>query len=152
MTQRVFRSVPDLEAAVGEELGPTDWVEITQDTVDGFADLTGDHQWIHVDANRARTSSFGGTIAHGYLTLSMLPSFSTSLYSIEVGTARLNYGLEKVRFPASVPVGSKIRASATIKQVRPVPAGTQVIVSWLVEAEGVVRPVCVAESITLVVP
>lgn len=152
MTQRVFRSVPDLEAAVGEELGPTEWVEITQDTVDGFADLTGDHQWIHVDVDRARTSPFGGTIAHGYLTLSMLPSFSTSLYSIEAGTARLNYGLEKVRFPASVPVGSKIRASATIKQVRQVPAGTQVHVGWTVEAEGVARPVCVAESITLVVP
>ncbi|EWT06280.1 dehydratase [Intrasporangium chromatireducens Q5-1] len=152
MTQRVFRSVPDLEAAVGEELGPTDWVEITQDTVDGFADLTGDHQWIHVDVDRARTSPFGGTIAHGYLTLSMLPSFSTSLYSIKAGTARLNYGLEKVRFPASVLVGSKVRATATIKQIRQVSAGTQVRVGWTVEADGVARPVCVAESITLVVP
>ena len=152
MANRVFRSVEDLESAVGEELGTTDWVEISQQTVDGFADLTGDHQWIHVDVERARASSFGGTIAHGYLTLSMLPAFGAELYAIEAGSARLNYGLEKVRFPAPVPVGAKVRASATLKQVRGVPAGTQVLVSWAVEAQDASRPVCVAESITLVLP
>ena len=151
MAQRVFSSVADLEAAVGQELGTTDWVEISQDMVNKFADLTGDHQWIHVDVERARASAFGGTIVHGYFTLAMLPSFAASLYRVEAGSARLNYGLEKVRFPAPVPVGAKVRARPTIKQVRPVSAGTQVVVSWVVEAEGGSRPVCVAESITLVV-
>ncbi|OIJ25636.1 MaoC family dehydratase [Nocardioides luteus] len=149
---RTFTSVEAIEAAVGEELGTTDWVQITQDRVDRFAELTGDHQWIHVDVERATASSFGGTIAHGYLTLSMLPAFSTQLYTIEAGSARLNYGLEKARFPAPVKVGAKIRATPRIKEVRPVPAGTKVVVAWTVEAEGVERPVCVAESITLVLP
>jgi acyl dehydratase len=152
MAPRHFGSVQELSAAVGEELGTSDWVEVSQDIVDGFADLTGDHQWIHVDVERARASSFGGTIAHGYLTLSMLPAFAAQLYSIDAGSARLNYGLEKVRFPASVPVGSKIRATARIKHVRPVPAGTQVLVDWTVEAQDVAQPVAVAESITLVLP
>jgi acyl dehydratase len=120
--------------------------------VDQFAELTGDHQWIHVDVVRARRSQFGGTIAHGYLTLSMLPAFAGALYAIEAGSARLNYGLERVRFPASVPVGSKLRGTPTLKEVRRAPTGTQVVVSWVVEAQGVVRPVCVAETITLVVP
>jgi acyl dehydratase len=152
MAPRVLASVAEIEAAVGEELGTTDWVQVTQDRVNGFADVTDDHQWIHVDVDRAAASSFGGTIAHGYLTLSMLPGFSRQLYALEAGSARLNYGLEKVRFPAPVPVGAKIRATPTITEVRAVPAGTQVVVGWSVEAEGVARPVCVAESITLVVP
>ncbi|MFE6509117.1 MaoC family dehydratase [Nocardioides sp. NPDC057767] len=149
---RTFTSVEAIQAAVGEELGTTDWVQITQERVDRFAELTGDLQWIHVDVERATASSFGGTIAHGYLTLSMLPGFSGELYTIEAGSARLNYGLEKVRFPAPVRVGSKIRATPRIKEVREVPAGTQVVVTWTVEAEGAERPVCVAESITLVLP
>ncbi|WP_328529364.1 MaoC family dehydratase [Nocardioides sp. NBC_00368] len=149
---RTFESVEAIEAAVGEDLGTTDWVQIAQERVDRFAELTGDRQWIHVDVERATASSFGSTIAHGYLTLSMLPGFAGELYTIEAGSARLNYGLEKVRFPAPVEVGSKIRATPRIKEVRPVSAGTQVVVSWTVEAEGAERPVCVAESITLVLP
>ncbi|MEU6134849.1 MaoC family dehydratase [Nocardioides sp. NPDC047086] len=149
---RRFTSVEEIEAAVGDELGTTDWVQITQDRVDRFAELTGDQQWIHVDVERATASSFGGTIAHGYLTLSMLPAFAGELYTIEAGSARLNYGLEKVRFPAPVKVGSKIRATPRIKEIRAVPAGTQVLVAWTVEAEGAERPVCAAESITLVLP
>ncbi|MBE3073610.1 MAG: MaoC family dehydratase [Actinobacteria bacterium] len=151
MASRIFSTVADLESAVGKPLGTTDWVTVDQATVNGFADLTGDHQWIHVEPDRAAASAFGGTIAHGHLTLSLLPAFASSLYSIQAGSARLNYGLDKVRFPAPVPVGSRVRATPTIKEVRQVPAGTQVIVSWVVEADGVERPVCVAESITLVV-
>jgi acyl dehydratase len=147
-----FTSIAAIEAAVGEELGTTDWVEMTQERVDRFAELSGDQQWIHIDVERATASSFGGTIAHGYLTLSMLPAFAAELYTIDTGSARLNYGLEKVRFPAPVKVGTKIRATPRIKEVRAVPAGTQVLVAWTVEGEGAERPVCVAESITLVLP
>lgn len=147
---RTFTSIAAIEAAVGEELGTTDWVQMTQERVDRFAELSGDQQWIHVDVERATASSFGGTIAHGYLTLSMLPAFAAELYTIDTGSARLNYGLEKVRFPAPVKVGTKIRATPRIKEVRAVLAGSQVLVAWTVEAEGAERPVCVAESITLV--
>ncbi|MFE3998624.1 MaoC family dehydratase [Nocardioides sp. YIM B13467] len=149
---RTFTSIAAIEAAVGEELGTTDWVQMTQERVDRFAELSGDQQWIHVDVERATASAFGGTIAHGYLTLSMLPAFAAELYTIDTGSARLNYGLEKVRFPAPVKVGTKIRATPRIKDVRAVPAGTQVLVAWTVDAEGTERPVCVAESITLVLP
>ncbi|MEU4450465.1 MaoC family dehydratase [Nocardioides sp. NPDC023903] len=149
---RTFTSIAAIEAAAGDDLGTTDWVQITQEGVDRFAELSGDQQWIHVDVERATASSFGGTIAHGYLTLSMLPAFAAELYTIDTGSARLNYGLEKVRFPAPVKVGTKIRATPRIKEVRAVPAGTQVLVAWTVEAEGAERPVCVAESITLVLP
>lgn len=152
MPPRVFTDIAAIEAAVGEDLGTTGWTEITQSTVDSFAAITGDHQWIHVDAERAAASAFGGTIAHGYLTLAMLPAFAARLYAIETGSARLNYGLGKVRFPAPVPVGSKVRATPRIKEVQHVPAGSRVVVTWTVEADGVERPVCVAESITLVVP
>jgi acyl dehydratase len=152
MAPRVFTDVAEIESAVGEELGTTAWVEITQPVVDTFAEVTADHQWIHVDVERAAASAFGGTIAHGYLTLSMLPAFAAELYTIETGSARLNYGLGKVRFPAPVPVGSRVRATPRFTAVQHVPAGSQVVVSWTVEADGVERPVCVAESITLVVP
>ncbi len=151
MSTRVFSTVADLEAAIGEPIGTTDWVTIDQAKVDQFADLTGDHQWIHVDVEKAASSPFGGTIVHGFFTLSLLPVFGSSLFSIEAGTARLNYGLEKVRFPAPVPVGSRLRGTPTIAEVRQVPAGIQVITGWVVEAEGVSRPVCVAETITMVV-
>ncbi|WP_110240902.1 MaoC family dehydratase [Nocardioides gilvus] len=149
---RVLTSIEEIEAAVGETLGTTDWVELDQAAVDTFADLTGDHQWIHVDAERAAESSFGGTIVHGFLTLSMLPGFATQLFRIDAGGARLNYGVEKVRFPAPLRTGSRVRGSATFTSVTKVPSGTQVRTSWTVEAEGSERPVCVAETITLVLP
>ena len=151
MSKRVFNTVAELEAAVGDPIGTSDWVTLDQEKVNGFADLTGDHQWIHVDVEKAASSSFGGTIVHGFFTLSLLPALGSSLYGIEAGTARLNYGLEKVRFPAPVPVGSRVRATPTIKEVRRVSAGVQVITEWTMEAEGASRPVCVAETITLVV-
>ena len=149
---RVFTSVEDIEAAVGTPLGASDWTALDQAEVDTFAELTGDHQWIHVDPDRASDSSFGGTIVHGFLTLSMLPGFGLQLFRVEAGRARLNYGVEKVRFPAPLRTGTRIRGMATFKEVAAVPSGTQVRTSWTVEAEGSDRPVCVAETITLVVP
>ncbi|GAB2739991.1 MaoC family dehydratase [Nocardioides pakistanensis] len=148
---RVFESLAEVEAAVGEPLGTTDWVAVEQKQVDAFADLTGDHQWIHVDVDRAKESPFGGTIAHGYLTLSMLPGFGGELFRIDAGSARLNYGTDKVRFPSPLRVGSRIRATPTFASVTAVSAGTQVKTRWVVEAEGSEKPVCVAETITLVV-
>ena len=150
-TRHVFRTVTDLEAGVGRSLGTTEWLTLDQCTVSRFATLTGDDQWIHVDVERATSSPFGGTIVHGYLTLSLLPAFAASLYSIEAGSARLNYGVDKVRFPSPLAVGARIRASPTITRVRRTPAGAQMFVRWVVEADGNDRPVCVAETITLVV-
>ncbi|WP_185994586.1 MaoC family dehydratase [Nocardioides campestrisoli] len=149
---RVLNSIEEIEAAVGEPLGTTEWVTMDQKMVDTFADLTGDHQWIHVDPERAAQSSFGGTIVHGLLTLGMLPGFGLKIFRIDAGSARLNYGSEKVRFPAPLRTGTRVRGSATFVAVDPVPSGTQVRTRWTVEAEGSERPVCVAETITLVLP
>src|SRR5690348_18438038 len=120
---RVFTTFEQLEAAHGEEIGTTDWVTIDQKRVNEFADATGDHQWIHVDVERAKTGPFGGTIAHGYLTLSLIPMFNTQLLRIETSGARLNYGLNKVRFPNPVRVGGRIRCTATIGSLTDIPAG-----------------------------
>src|SRR5919202_1835664 len=106
---RTFTSIEELSAAVGEDLGTTEWLEVTQDRVDAFADATGDHQWIHVDVDRARSGPFGGTIAHGYLTLALIAHFGPQLYGLQTPGARLNYGVNKVRFPAPVRVGARIR-------------------------------------------
>lgn len=151
MAPRVFATMAEVRQVLDEPLGSTEWVHVDQDAVDRFAEVTGDHQWIHVDTERAVGSAYGGTIAHGYLTLSMLPAFAARLYRLEAGSSRLNYGVNKVRFPAPVPVGSRIRASPTIVAVREVPAGDQVTVRWVVECDRAARPVCVAETLTLVV-
>jgi acyl dehydratase len=132
----------------GLELGPSEWREITQERVDGFADATGDHQWIHVDPERAATGPFGGTIAHGYLTLSMLPEAGFALMHVEDASAAINYGLNKVRFPAPVPVGSRIRTTYRIVDVAEVEGGVQVTTAATVEREGSEKPVCVAETLT----
>jgi acyl dehydratase len=146
---RVFRSLDELTAAVGEEIGPTDWLTVTQERVDTFADATGDHQWIHVDRARAASGPFGGTIAHGYLTLSLVPLMASQLLHIDTMGAKLNYGVNKVRFPHHVPVGSRIRATATIAEVTDVPAGKQMITRYVVEIEDVPKPACVAETVVL---
>ncbi len=146
---RVFTTIDELTAAVGEELGTSDWLEVTQDRVDAFADATGDHQWIHVDVERAKGGPFGGTIAHGYLTLSLIPQFTPQIFSLETPGARLNYGVNKVRFPTPVPVGSRIRASATLAEVTDVPAGKQMVTRYVVEVEGADKPACVAETVVL---
>ncbi|MFE4667747.1 MaoC family dehydratase [Streptomyces sp. NPDC056716] len=145
---RIFTSVDELKAAVGERLGYTDWVEIDQKRIDLFAEATGDHQWIHVDPERAATGPFGTTIAHGYLTLSLLPLFAPQLIGVEGVTMGVNYGTNKVRFPAPVPVGSRLRSTATISAVDEVPGGVQVALAFTVEREGGEKPVCVAESVS----
>ena len=146
---RVFTSFDELTAAVGEELGTSEWLEIDQDRVNAFADATGDHQWIHVDVERAKDGPFGGTIAHGYLTLSLVPYLGSSVFSLETPGAKLNYGANKVRFPHPVPVGSRIRNHVTLAEVTDVPSGKQVVLRHTVEIEGVDKPGCVAETVVL---
>ncbi|WP_413756473.1 MaoC family dehydratase [Streptomyces sp. MMBL 11-3] len=145
---RIFTSAEELKAAVGEQLGYSDWVEIDQKRIDLFADATGDHQWIHVDAPRAAAGPFGTTIAHGYLTLSLLPLFGPQLLTVEGVKMGVNYGTNKVRFPSPVPVGSRLRATARITDVVEVAGGLQVSVGFTVEREGGEKPACVAESVS----
>jgi acyl dehydratase len=144
---RVFDSLDDFKAAAGEVLGTSDWVTITQDQINTFADATGDHQWIHVDPERAAQGPFGGTIAHGYLTLSLLPAFGEQIYDIKGLAFGMNYGANKVRFPSPVPVGSRLRATATLKETSDIAIGTQVIVGFVIEIEGADKPACVAEVV-----
>ena len=149
---RVFTSLDELEAAVGESLGSSDWLTIDQQRVDTFAEATGDHQWIHVDVERAAAGPFGGTIAHGYLTLSLLPLLGQQVFALDTAGAKLNYGVNKVRFPHPVPVGSRVRAHAEVGGVVDVPAGKQLTLKWSVEIEGVDKPACVAETVVLLLP
>jgi acyl dehydratase len=146
---RTFTTFDELEAAVGEGLGPTAWLEMTQERVDAFADATDDHQWIHVDVTRAAAGPFGGTIAHGYLTLSLIPRFIPELFSLETPGPRLNYGVNKARFPSPVKVGARIRASAQFVAVVTVPTGKQLVTRYTVEIEGEPKPACVAETVAL---
>jgi acyl dehydratase len=146
---RKFTTFEELEAAVGEDLGTTEWLEVTQDRVDAFADATGDHQWIHVDVERAKDGPFKATIAHGYLTLSLIPQFSPELFDLQTPGARLNYGVNKVRFPNPVRVGSRIRAAARITGLSDVPAGKQLLMSYTIEIDGETKPACVAETVVL---
>ncbi|MFK0292244.1 MaoC family dehydratase [Streptomyces sp. NPDC090442] len=145
---RVFGSVEELRAAVGEELGPSDWLEIDQRRIDLFADATGDHQWIHVDQEKAAAGPFGTTIAHGYLTLSLLLVLVPQLLRVDNVKMGINYGTNKVRFPAPVPVGSRLRARATVAEVAEVTGGVQLTTVVTVEREGGEKPVCVAESVS----
>jgi acyl dehydratase len=139
---------PDqLRARAGEELGVTDWITISQDEVDAFADLTHDHQWIHVDRERAAASPFGGTIAHGYLTLALVPRMQTLLFEIRGFSFGLNYGLNRVRFPAPMPVGAALRMTAVLSAVNEVGGNLEYLVTNTFEREGGDKPVCVAESI-----
>jgi acyl dehydratase len=147
---RVFRDLGELSAGVGEELGPTDWVTISQKQVDMFADATGDHQWIHVDRSRAAAGPFGGTIAHGYLTLSLGPHLNNQVFKLEGFAFALNYGLNKVRFPAPVPIPSKVRASPKVKEVTDIPGGAQCVFEVSFERDGTEKPVCVAETVVRV--
>jgi acyl dehydratase len=142
-------TLAELPSLKGQELGTSDWYEVTQDAVNLFADATGDHQWIHVDVERAKKESpFGGPIAHGYLTLSLIVPLVSQTYTITDSTMGVNYGLNKVRFPAPVPVGSKVRARVTLKDVEEVAGGLQNTLSVTVEREGGEKPVCIAEWVT----
>ena len=139
----------DLLELVGTELGPTDWVEVGQERINLFADATGDHQWIHVDVGRAAAESpFGGPIAHGYLTLSLVNLFLPELITVAEFSAGLNVGLDKVRFPSPVPAGSRIRATGEVLSADEVKGGVQVVVRVTVEVEGQDRPACVADTVS----
>jgi len=146
---RTFTSFDEVTAAAGEELGSSDWVVIEQDRVDEFADATGDHQWIHVDAERAAGDPFGGTIAHGYLTLSLLPWLGSQVFAFDTPGVKLNYGVNKVRFPNPLRVGKRIRVHVTLGEVTDLPAGKQCTVRNTIEIEGEQKPACVAESVVL---
>jgi len=144
---RTFSGLDEFVAARGSKLGPTDWLEINQDRVDQFAAATGDHQWIHIDPERAATGPFGGTIAHGLLTLSLLPQFMQKLYRVDNIAMAINYGYNKVRFITPVRGGAKLRASAEISDVAQLPDAVQATVTATVEIEGSEKPAAVAESI-----
>jgi acyl dehydratase len=144
-TPRSVDGVEGVKSLVGTELGPTDWVEITQDMVNLFADATGDHQWIHVDVERAtKESPFGGPIAHGYLTLSLIPRFLPQLMTFNGFSMGVNYGTEKVRFPSPVPVGSKLRARTVVDSVTDITGGVQILQTVTFEVDGAAKPACVA--------
>ena len=146
---RVFSTFEEIEAARGEEIGTSEWVEITQDRVNQFADATGDHQWIHVDVEKAKQGPFGGTIAHGYLTLSLVPWLGSQVFSLDTPGAKLNYGVNKVRFPNPVRVGSRVRAQVTVGEVVDIPAGKQLTLKYVIEIEDQDKPACVAETVVL---
>lgn len=144
----VFEAPKDLLDSVGAELGHSDWFEITQERINQFAEATGDYQWIHIDEEQAKQGPFGATIAHGYLTLSLTNMFLPEIISVENISMGINYGVNKVRFPAPVPSGSKVRFSAVLQDVAEIPGGVQAIIVITVEVEGSDKPCCVVESVT----
>ncbi len=143
----LIASYADLPDLVGTEIGPSDWLEVTQDRVDTFADATDDHQWIHVDPERAAEGPFGGPIAHGFLSLSLLIPLQTQVFDVEGVSTKVNYGLDKVRFVSPVKVGARIRLTGTIAEVIEVPGGYQLVVDVVIEAEGGSKPAVVARSL-----
>lgn len=147
----VFEGLAQIEAAIGTHIGYSEWMEITQERVDAFADATGDHQWIHVDPARAADGPYGTTIAHGYLTLSLLPVLGAEILDIRGFSMMINYGLEKVRFPAAVPVGSRIRAGIELASLQRKSSGIQLNSVVTVEIDGGDRPALVAETVRLMV-
>lgn len=143
----IVETLADLSELQGSELGPSAWVDIDQARIDTFADATDDHQWIHTDPGRAADGPFGGTVAHGQLTLSLLIPMWSRLLEVREVKSKVNYGLNRVRFPAPVPAGSKVRLRATLAAVDPVPGGVQITVDAVIERDGGDRPVCVAQAI-----
>jgi acyl dehydratase len=144
---RTINGVDELKALVGQNVGTSDWMEITQDRVNLFAEATGDHQWIHVDPEKAKAGPFGVTIAHGYLTMSLGPVLLPQIVTVTGFSMALNYGLNKLRFPAPVPVGSKLRLSADLLSVEDVAGGVQVTYRLTFEVDGQDKPGCVAEAV-----
>ena len=144
---RVFESLDELGKAVGEHLGYSDWHTVTQDQINVFADATNDHQWIHVDPEAAAKGPFGTTIAHGFLTLSLIPMFAVQVSRVTGVRMGVNYGLNKVRFPAPVPVGSRLRAGVKVLSFEEIPGGAQAVNEVTIEREGGDKPCCVAESV-----
>lgn len=148
---KTFNGLDEVEQAVGTHLGYSDWHIITQQQVDLFAEATGDHQWIHTDPEKAAAGPFGGTIAHGYLTLSLLPMLVWQIYRVDGLKMGVNYGSNKVRFPAPVPVGSRVRAGAELLSLKRGDSGAQATVRVTVELEGSDKPACVAETVSVLV-
>jgi acyl dehydratase len=145
---RVFESLDEVRAAIGEHNGYSDWHVVTQEQINAFADATGDHQWIHIDPEKAAAGPFGTTIAHGFLTLSLIPMLASQITRVNGVRMGVNYGLNKVRFPSPVPVGSKIRAGAKILSVDEIPGGgVQQVNEITIEREGGEKPCCVAETV-----
>ncbi|MDO9378036.1 MAG: MaoC family dehydratase [Nocardioidaceae bacterium] len=146
---RVMNDPQEVSAAAGEELGLSEWLEVTQERIDAFADATGDHQWIHVDPEKAAKGPFGATIAHGYLTLSLIPYLGAQVFAFAGEGAKINYGCNKVRFPSPVPVGSRVRSRVKVLDVADIEKGQQVVLQHTIEIEGGKRPACVAETVVL---
>ena len=144
---RTFAKLAELESLVGEHIADSDWIEVTQERIQLFADATGDHQWIHVDPVRARAGPFGTTIAHGFLTLSLLPEMAASAIQVRDTRMGVNYGLNKVRFPAPVPSGSRLRGHFTLLKFERLEGGAQLTYEVRMEREGSEKPVCIAESV-----
>lgn len=144
---RVFENLSELRAAVGEELGTSDWLLVDQERIDQFAQATGDHQWIHTDTERAKDGPFGTTIAHGYLTLSLIPMLTWGIYEVRGIAGALNYGLDKVRFPHPVAVNSRVRCRAELTSAEEVAGGLQAVVTCTIEVEGAPKPACIAATI-----
>ena len=144
---RSFETIAEFKDLVGQEIGVSDWITVTQERIQLFADATNDHQWIHLDAERAKAGPFGTTIAHGFLTLSLLPEMAASAFGVRETRMGVNYGLNKVRFPAPVPSGSRLRGRFKLIAYEPLEGGAQVTVQVTMEREGSDKPVCIAESI-----
>ena len=144
---RTFQTIAELKDLVGQEIGVSDWIIVTQERIQLFADATNDHQWIHLDAERAKAGPFGTTIAHGFLTLSLLPEMAASAFGVNETRMGVNYGLNKVRFPAPVPSGSRLRGRFKLVGYEPLEGGAQLTVQVTMEREGSDKPVCIAESI-----
>ena len=142
-----FKTLAELQALVGQDIATSEWITVDQQRINLFADATGDHQWIHVDPARAAAGPFGTTVAHGFLTLSLLPEMSASAFDIDESTMGVNYGLNRVRFPAPVPVDSRLRGHFKLLSFEPIAGGAQMVVEVTMEREGGTKPVCVAESI-----
>jgi acyl dehydratase len=149
---QTITGLDELKQAQGTVLGTSDWRAVTQEDIDTFAEVTGDDQWIHVDVERAKETPFGGTIAHGYYTLSIIPVLSRQVFSMQGFAFALNYGLNRVRFPAPLPVGANVRLTAKVANVEDIPGGAQTTMEMTVEREGGDKPVCVAETIVRVYP
>ncbi|MFF3223221.1 MaoC family dehydratase [Nocardia suismassiliense] len=149
---RTFDGLDDLARAVGTHLGYSGWHTVTQEQIDRFADATGDHQWIHVDPVKAAAGPFGTTVAHGFLTLSLLPMLAGEIYRVDGLSMGINYGTNKVRFPTPVPVGSRLRAGVELVSLTAAKLGYQAVSSVTVEIEGASKPACVAESVAILVP
>jgi acyl dehydratase len=144
---RTITGLDELRDAKGETLGTSDWHEVTQEAIDAFADVTGDHQWIHVDRERAKETPFGGTIAHGYYTLSLAPMLTGQVMALDGFAMVINYGANRVRFPAPVPVGSRVRATVKVADLDEAPGGGQMTLELTFEVEGGDKPACVAQTL-----